>query len=183
MSMEYEAKVKVEDLDVVEKRLLAVGAHIVDVVEEEDLYIDLGPCIDMASRDIALRVRTYRSIVSNKRMCELTYKGPRISRDLKVRKEITLAIDDGYRALEIFRELGFERHIAIHKRRKIYRYGAAKISLDDVEGLGKFVEIEVGGIDSVESFREILMKTLDILNLPKELVPKSYLELILEKQH
>ena len=182
MPMEYEAKVKVEDLGRVEERLLSVGARIVDVVEEEDLYIDLAPCIDMFSRDIALRVRMYRSVTSNKRVCELTYKGPRISRDLKIRKEITLTIDDGYRALEIFRELGFERHVSIRKKRKIYRYGAAKIFLDDVEGLGKFVEIEVDGVDSIERFREIIMKILEILNLPRELISKSYLELILEKQ-
>ncbi len=180
MSIEYEAKVGVEDLNMVEERLQTLGAQLIDIVDEEDTYIDLNPCIDMALRDVALRIRIYRSVISNRERCELTYKGPRKSRDLKIRKEITVAIDSGYKAIDIFRELGF-RSITIYKRRKIYRYGVAKIFLDDVKGLGKFVEIEIENVNSIDEFREILTKILDTLNLPKQLIPKSYLEIMLAR--
>ncbi|MCS7110967.1 MAG: class IV adenylate cyclase [Ignisphaera sp.] len=181
MHTEYEAKVRVEDLDAVEERLKAVGAQAVDVAEEEDAYIDLNPCIDVVSRDVALRVRVYRSLLSGRERYELTYKGPRKSRDLKIRSEITVAVDNGYRVLEMLRELGFTKHTTVYKRRKIYRYGAARVFLDDVKGLGKFVEIEVEGVKSVEEFRRVVAEILDILNLPKQLIPKSYLEMVLEK--
>ncbi|MEM0501590.1 MAG: class IV adenylate cyclase [Ignisphaera sp.] len=183
MAIEYEAKVEVEDLDEIERRLRAIGAHIVDATEEEDIYIDLSPCIDMVSRDIALRIRIYRAATSDRGRYEVTYKGPRKTKDLKVRTEITVAIDDGHRLLEIFRELGFTKYITVYKRRKIYRYGVAKIFLDDVRDLGKFVEIEIENANSIEEFREMLAKILDTLNLPKQLISKSYLEMILEKHN
>ncbi|MEM0154082.1 MAG: hypothetical protein QXP12_08180, partial [Ignisphaera sp.] len=61
--------------------------------------------------------------------------------------------------------------------------GVAKIFLDDVRDLGKFVEIEIENANSIEEFREMLAKILDTLNLPKQLISKSYLEMILEKHN
>uniref|UniRef100_A0A7J3QFL6 Class IV adenylate cyclase n=1 Tax=Ignisphaera aggregans TaxID=334771 RepID=A0A7J3QFL6_9CREN len=183
LDIEYEAKIRVDDFNRIEEKLSKLGAVLIDFIEEEDIYIDLKPCIDMAARDMALRVRIYRSILSNTKHCELTYKGPRQSKDLKIRKEITLAIDNGYKAIDIFRELGFEKYIAVYKMRKIYRYGSAKIFLDDVKGLGKFIEIEIEDVNSIERFRENIMRILDTFDLPKELIPKSYLEMVLEKQN
>lgn len=180
-SLEFEAKVRVDDFSVVEEKLSTLGAQIIDIVEEEDTYIDLNPCIDVVSRDIALRVRISRSVILGRERCELTYKGPRRAVDLKIRSEITVAVDSGYRVLEMFRELGFTEHITLYKKRKIYRYGASRIFLDDVEGLGRFIEIEVDGVESVEEFRRMVTEILDTLNLPKQLISKSYLEMMLEK--
>lgn len=69
----------------------------------------------------------------------------------------------------------------VRKTRWLYTTGAARIHLDDVEGLGTFAEIEVvlGPRQSAEegaSIADRLMKTLDILE--DDLVTAAYIDLL-----
>ena len=180
MSMEYEIKVSVSNLSDVEKKLRELGAVLLDEVVEEDYYIDLSPCIDLKSLDMALRVRIKRSRVMKRTLSELTFKGPKVVPHMKIRKEITVALDDGYKALEIFKELGF-RYYVIKKRRKIYRYGPYKVFLDDVQGLGTFIEVEVEGVESIDQFKEMIKRFVSLLKISENFIVKSYLEMMLAR--
>ena len=180
MAMEYEVKIPITDIDEIERKLQALGATLVDEVEEEDYYIDLNPCIDLKSRDMALRVRLAQSKRLKRRISELTFKGPRVVPNMKIRKEISTYVEDGTKVLEIFRELGF-RYYVLSKRRRIYRYGPYRIFLDRVEKLGTFLEIEVEGVNSVEEFIDMIRKLVTILKVSENFVTKSYLELLLER--
>ncbi len=180
MAMEYEVKVAIEDIDCMERKLRELGATLVDEVEEEDYYIDLRPCIDLRSMDMALRIRISQSRLLRKRTSELTFKGPKVVPNMKIRKEISVAVEDGYRILEIFKELGF-RYYLIKKKRKIYRYGPYKIFLDQVHNLGNFLEVEVEGVDSVERFVAMIKKFVSILRISENFITRSYLEMILER--
>ncbi len=177
---EYEIKIAVKDLGDVERALREIGAVLEDDVYEEDHYIDLRPCKDLRSTDEVLRIRISRSSKTNSEFYELTYKGPRTARIPKVRDEISVEVSDGRALLEIIRRLGFLTYV-LKKRRKIYRYGKYKIFLDDVVHLGKYIEVEVEGVSSVEEFNEEIKKLVSILRLSGPLISKSYLELILEK--
>ena len=180
MSLEYEVKIKVENLEEIERRLLELGAVLVDEVEEEDHYIDLRPCIDLRARDEALRVRISRSRIAKRELSELTYKGPRIVPNTKIRKEISVSVEDGRRLIEVFRSLGFRDHV-VKKKRKIYRYGPYIFFLDNVENLGTFVEIEIEGVESVEQFLQELRKVISLLRISEKFIDKSYIELLMEK--
>jgi len=180
MAMEYEVKIPITDIDEIERKLQDLGATLVDEVEEEDYYIDLNPCIDLKSKDMALRIRFAQSKRLKRRISELTFKGPRVVPSMKIRKEISTYVEDGTKVLEIFRELGF-RYYMISKRRKIYRYGPYKIFLDRVEKLGTFLEVEVEGINTVEEFIAMIKKLVTILRVSENFVTKSYLELLLER--
>jgi len=180
MSVEYEVKVSVENLDEIERKLKQLGAVLIDEVMEEDYYIDLNPCIDLRSLDMALRVRVKKSKALKRVVSELTFKGPKIVPDMKIRKEITVAVEDGYKLLEIFRELGF-RYYTIRKKRKIYRYGPYKVFLDDVQGLGTFIEVEVEGVESVDQFRELIKRFVSLLKISENFIVKSYLEMMLAR--
>ncbi len=175
--MEYEAKFKVQDHGDIERTLRALGAVYEEEVFEEDHYIDLYPCVRLRERDEALRVRILEG--SRSRRGEITYKGPKIRRDLKARNEITVEVSSPRDLVEIFRRLGFRSHV-IRKKRKIYRLGIYKIFLDDVEAVGRFVEIEVEGVSSPGEFLESIKRLKSLVGITGDHIVKSYLELWLE---
>ncbi len=178
---EYEAKFKVRDHGEIERALVKLGASLIDHVFEEDHYIDLYPCIDLKKRDEVLRIRITRSS-SNRVSGELTYKGPKKFKDLKVRDEISIEIGDPFKLLDIFGRLGFKNRYVIRKQRKIYRLGTYKIFLDTVESLGRFVEIEVEGVKTASEFVSKIEKLKNIINISGVNIVKSYLELWLEER-
>lgn len=177
---EYEVKIAVENLKEIEKALKEIGAVFEDEVYEEDYYIDLRPCKDLKASDEALRVRISKGSRTTIESYEFTYKGPKIRPDLKVRDEITIEVSDGRALIEIFRRLGFRTYI-IRKKRKVYRYGKYKVFLDEVMGLGRFVEIEVEGASNVKEFASEIRKLVSILKLTGSFISKSYLEMILDR--
>lgn len=179
MVMEYEAKFRVEDHESVERALRAVGAVFEEEVFEEDHYIDLYPCVKLRERDEALRIRISEG--SRGRRGEITYKGPKIRRNLKARDEITVYVSSPRDLVEIFMRLGFRSYV-IRKRRRIYRMGVYKIFLDNVEPIGRFVEIEVEGVKSPEEFLESIRRLKSVIGISGEHIVKSYLELWLEER-
>ena len=57
--------------------------------------------------------------------------------------EFETKIEKGKELLDIFNRIGFTEHIIIKKNRKSYVTNDYEISLDSVDGLGEFVEIEL----------------------------------------
>ena len=98
MKYEVEQKFPVGDLAGVEARLSALGAAVSEPREEVDLYF-AHPARDFAATDEALRIR--RVGESN---C-ITYKGPKIDRTTKTRREIELAIPSGAEVPDAWQEL------------------------------------------------------------------------------
>lgn len=184
MLEEFEVKVPVDNLELIELRLRELGATFIGYKEEQDYYIDTRPCIDLVSADSALRLRISRDIQTGRTRYELTFKGPREKHDFaKIRKELTVELADAMAMLDILKMLGFKVLAVVSKRRKIYRDRNYRIYLDEVNGLGKFVEVEY--VSEVELGRSQIEN--EIINLVKQLgiqpnfIVKSYLELILLK--
>jgi adenylate cyclase class 2 len=78
--------------------------------------------------------------------------------------------------------LGFTRTAEVNKWRENYRLSGAAITLDDVENLGTFVEIEILAEDenSNPAARiEEIAKEIGVCGKP---ILASYLELLLSKQ-
>ncbi len=141
---------------------------------EEDIYFN-SPYRDFRETDEALRVRKDVEGFS------ITYKGPKVDSETKSREEIKLRVDDFNAAVELLKKLGFKEAGRVVKNRKIYRAGNAIICLDDVEGLGKFVEIEIE-CDDLEEGKQKVFGIAEKLGFDrKESIRKSYLEMVLEK--
>jgi adenylate cyclase class 2 len=170
MGLEIEVKAYAEDLVQVEQRLSEMGAVFVGTVSEDDLYV-AHPCRDFRETDEALRVR----VMDNRSF--MTYKGRRIDDKSKTREEIEVALDDAENAKLLLVKLGFTPVATVIKVRKLYRLGECEICLDDVEGLGTFVEVETKGGDVIES-RDRALALLERLNLRKT-ERRSYLKLLL----
>jgi predicted adenylyl cyclase CyaB len=76
----------------------------------------------------------------------------------------------------------FERMLGprtcVRKRREVWLYKNARIHLDTVEGLGRFIEIEVVVIEGIPQARALMKELRDVLGISaKDLIAGSYGEL------
>ncbi len=170
---ELELKIPVPDLAPFRMWLEDLGARFYGSVVEEDTYYRT-PDRDFAVTDEALRLRWNGTIWS------LTYKGPKIGiAGVKAREEHNLAIESGEVCEKILYHIGFRRAAVVRKVRETYQIDGASVMLDDVDGLGTFVEVEVITHDRRNGAAAILRDLAEKLGLPDEHITASYLELLL----
>lgn len=153
----------------------ALGAPV-RVERQVDAYL-AHPSRDFASTDEALRVR-----VAGGRT-EVTYKGPKLDRDTKARREITLTAAEGEAAaLALFSSLSFRLVARVAKTRSLTEFRGFEAAFDEIEGLGAFVELERALPDgaSLEDAKRDARDALSALAL-HETERRSYLELLLAR--
>ncbi len=181
MTYEVELKFRLTDNDLVIARLGDFGAVRGAVQNQVDRYF-AHPVRDFAVTDEALRIR---SIGDENRV---TYKGPVIDTATKTRHESELTFQSGPAAAEqfarIWEQLGFRQVRVVRKSRQLYacrRHGRnLEICLDQVDGLGAFLEIETlaDETDKVAAQQTILSVAGELqLSEPEQ---RSYLEMLLE---
>ncbi|MBN2079596.1 MAG: class IV adenylate cyclase [Spirochaetes bacterium] len=168
--LEIEVKAYCDDLAAVEEKLAAMGARSLGSIRERDLYLN-HPSRDFAATDEALRLRRAGDSVI------MTYKGPKIGLAAKTRREIEVAVGDYDAVLLILEILGFVRVGSVVKERDRFALEGIEISLDRVEDLGDFVELEAKGVNR-QSGEESLFAMAERLGLDC-FERRSYLELIL----
>lgn len=157
------------------EKLASLGCVFEEHVVEEDVYYQ-HPCRNFAETDEALRIRVVEGKV------ELTYKGPKkkLESSVKAREEISVSIASQPKQVKAMLEkLGFREVAVIRKERDYYSCGDATVSLDHVEKLGCFVEIEYRGRGDASSRLEELIERLGLEGLERTTL--SYLELLLRK--
>lgn len=175
--IEVEVKAKINNFDEMEDKVLSLGAVKTKTEFQEDLYFN-SPIVNFVESDEALRIRTTRN--EEKENIFITYKGPKINKEAKTRKEVEIAIEDASKGADIFESLGFKRVRAVRKNRKYYQYKNFEISLDDVEGLSPYMEIEIGLPDGSDykDAQESIFKLFKQLGITDGFETTSYLELL-----
>ncbi|HWQ20602.1 MAG TPA: class IV adenylate cyclase, partial [Methanotrichaceae archaeon] len=136
--IEVEAKARSRP-DTIQK-ILDLGANLVGVEHHCDAYFN-SPRRDFKESDEALRIRV------KDQGARLTYKGPKLDLQTKSRLELTVEIDDPVTMENILTALGFVKSGTVKKVRTKYALGQAVLALDEVEGLGSFIEVEILGSD------------------------------------
>lgn len=183
MHYEVEQKYPLEDLLGIEAKLAAAGAEVSEPRCEADWYY-AHPARDFAATDEALRIRRLGPANS------LTYKGPRVDATTKTRREIELRLESGEGAAAawggLLEVLGFRPVAEVRKRRRKARVPwqgrLVELSLDEVEELGTFVELELlAAPEDIEAAKACLASLADGLGLGAS-ERRSYLELLLEKR-
>lgn len=178
----YEVEVKLRaDHGPVRRRLSALDAEPLGTVEQADTYYG-HPVRDFAETDEALRIRreTREEDADADPRARVTYKGPLVEAASKTREEFETGVDDGETLATVLDELGFEAVATVEKTRERFRVDEYTVTLDTVDGLGEFVEVETESED-VEPAREGAYDLLRELELdPDEQVRTSYLGLLLE---
>lgn len=179
--LEVECKFRVADLAPVVRQLEQLGARFGETHEQVDRYY-AHPARDFAQTDEALRMR-----LSEGRWC-VTYKGPKLDRQTKTRREIELPLAGGDAGAAQFAELlaalGFRPVLEVRKQRREahVRWQEADVTaaLDEVAGVGKFVELEIVSHEAeLDANRARIMSLAAHLGLT-EAERRSYLELLLD---
>ncbi|WP_459194161.1 class IV adenylate cyclase [Halosimplex sp. J119] len=180
----YEVEIKVRAAhEAVESALDDAGAERVGKVVQEDTYYD-APHRDFAETDEALRIRREWDSNGDESTGEtkITYKGPLLEAESKSREEHETTVAEGDAAVGILDGLGFEPAATVRKERDRYELDGYTVTLDSVDGLGEFVEVETETDgDRIEDAREGARAVLDSLDLdPDEQIRTSYLGLLLD---
>jgi adenylate cyclase class 2 len=175
----YEVELKVRAAhDPVRSRLSAVGADCLGAVRQVDTYYD-APHRDFTETDEALRIRR-ESPEDGEAIARVTYKGPLVDAASKTRGEAETGVADGDAMAAVLEGLGFEAAATVEKRRERYAHGGYAVVLDDVCGLGEFVEVETETEDDIEEAREGAAAVLETLDLdPDDGIRDSYLGMLL----
>lgn len=186
MHYEVEQKFAVDEFNAVEAHLRDLGAAFAEPVEQSDCYFN-HPHRDFAQTDEALRIRR----VGNE--TRVTYKGPKLDAQTKTRREIELPVGrpgEGAQAAEQFAAmlelLGFHPVAEVRKTRRTaqvdWRGRCIEVALDDVEGVGLFVELETSADETdVEQAKQQVVALAADLGLTRN-ERRSYLELLLERR-
>ncbi len=173
--LEIEQKFASADFARLERAAVFGDAH-----EEADHYFN-APDRDFARTDEAFRLR--RVGPAN----YLTYKGPKQRAEVKVRTELEIALQPGDRAAadmtRLLSHLGYRFVALVKKRRRtasLQRDGFSfTVCLDDVEGLGRFAEVEVLAPEDRRADAEKALAALATELGLSEVVRRSYLGLVL----
>jgi adenylate cyclase class 2 len=178
--IEVEAKAKINSFEEIINKLKELNAKKIKTEIQEDIYFN-SPINDFAKTDEALRIR--KTNTNGKEELFITYKGPKIDKKSKTREEIEMKIEDETKCKKIFENLGFESVRIVKKTRDYYDLNEYSISLDDVEGLTPYMEIETilkDGTDYKKA-QEGLFKIFEKLGITDGFERTSYLELLENK--
>lgn len=139
MRVEIEAKLKVDSLKEIAKKLGALGAEFWQEQLHLDIYFD-DVHSTLKKSDRCLRLR--RQSADESKRFFLTYKGAKEEDRFKKRQEVEIEIEDGNSAEKLLLLLGYNKALVFEKKRRIWRFGGCEIALDELPLLGSFVEIE-----------------------------------------
>ncbi len=172
--MEIEARVKINDFEALEQKLVSIGAEFFMKKKQTDyVYKTKGKELEsLGPGSFILRVRE-----SNKNV--LTYKS--LTKNPGVFEEYETEISNPKAMKKIITSSGFGLVYTMVKTRIPGKLEDFTLCLDDVEGLGKYMEIE---LDSDEE--DIAMERINGLFekigfKPEEITRKGYSLMILEK--
>ncbi len=180
MPLEVEQKFPVSDLAALEARLVALGATVGEDHEQVDRYYR-HPMRDFARTDEALRLRRVGDLNY------ITYKGPKLDRTTKTRREIEISLPAGEsgaaQAAELLTALSFEPVLEVRKHRRqlslTWKGTPVEIALDRVAEVGQFVELELIAEDSS---LQLAQETIAALSAELGLIAserRSYLEMLI----
>ncbi len=175
--IEVEVKAKIKSFKEIEQKLKQIGAVKTKKEFQEDIYFN-SPVVDFAKTDEALRIRTTKE--DEKINIFITYKGPKIDKKSKTRKEIEMGITNSQQCSDIFEAIGFKKVRTVRKNRQYYAYKNFEISLDDIEGLDPYMEIEIAledGQDYSDAQNKIF-KLFEHIGITDGFERTSYLELL-----
>jgi adenylate cyclase class 2 len=174
--LEFELKIRISSLDPVRHQLIGHNARFCGRIHEHDIYYN-APHRDFSVTDEAIRVRYTND------HAVVTYKGAKIKTSgLKAREELNTLVDSGAVFEQMLDRLGFTRTAEVNKWRENYQLSGAAISLDEVEDLGTFVEIEILAEDENSNPAARIEKIAQEIGVYGEPILASYLELLLSKQ-
>ena len=193
--IETEIKVKINNLGELREKIYNLKGIYKLSLEHEDTYFNMPEGLrDFQNTDEALRVRSSIEFSDKGKNTPIniqtiiTYKGKKLDKLTKTRKEIEVKVDDKEKMKEILLGLGFREILTVVKKRDLYEIPfegeLIEVLIDYVPDLESyFMELElIVDPSEVQKAQRVLFGLLYLLGYKKEdSIRKSYLELIIEK--
>lgn len=180
LEVELKAALLPEQADVLPNVLAALHFAEQAAVQETDIYFN-APDRDFQKTDEALRLRTHKLLSEGKTQTLVTYKGAKLGAKSSTRRELETAVEDFETMRQLFCALGYKPVFTVTKKRRSFTCGAKTVCLDDVTGLGAYLELESvlpDGADCEAAVQELLA-LLDTLGVARSaLTRESYYSLI-----
>lgn len=167
--IETEAKFVCTDRDAIVRTALDHGFRMREQKEQEDTYF-------LVNRVNADGTRDYLRIREDVRAQRYSLDFHRVISSLET-QENEIAIGSKEAMKEMLCALGFKIVCVVKKRREEYSDGETVITIDSVENLGRFVEIESGSEGHLRTTASILGLEFD-----KRVQMKGYPDLLMESQ-
>lgn len=181
--VEQKYVIQVADLPEIERRLNELQPERRPEIEQIDTYF-AHPQRDFGQTDEALRLRQVGEANF------VTYKGPKIDATTKTRREIELPLSPGAAGASEFQDLlqalSFQPVRQVRKTRRpvlvVWESARVEVALDNVAGLGPFVELEISADQGeLDAARARLASLAEYMGL-QQVERTSYLELLLAQQ-
>ena len=178
---EVENKYRLDDLPALNGHLHDLGAEELGTVDQCDICYN-HPSRDFGQTDELLRLR------HTNQGDFITYKGPKLSTETKTRRELELPLGSTPHSLQDWRDLlgflGFQPLVEIRKRRRELALSwlgcIVSVAVDNVEGLGDWVELELIALESeVPTAQATILSLATRLGLTS-LERRSYLRMVLQ---
>ncbi len=180
--LEIEIKAKCpRSPDEIGQALNALGFERQETREEIDIYFN-GNDRDFRKTDEALRLRSARLLPDGASEAFITYKGPKLDDRSQTRREIEVAVGHLNDMKLLLEQLGYQAIFTVKKQRRHYRRDSVTACVDQVEGLGNYLELEQLSqtMEARGETVEQLLALLDRLHISRDnLTRKSYLELLM----
>jgi predicted adenylyl cyclase CyaB len=156
-------KIRHDDLESVRERLKSLGARLQAKIHQIDTYYQC--------RDGKLKLRENLGVGS-----ELIYYERERIKGVRKAKIISFKVEDVKACRQILAKITKPVKF-IEKVREIYHFDNIKIHLDEVKGLGRFVEFECENVN--EEIRKRFLNLISKLGLNKDnLVEGSYSDMV-----
>lgn len=174
-------KARITDNMAAFEKIKEIGGIYSHTEKQHDIYFN-APDKDYKETDEALRIREIPRGDDFERI--LTYKGPKMDSKSKTRKEVEVNIDDTDNLTEILVNLGFKPSAVVNKVRRIFNYDEYTITIDKLDKLGYYMEIEyvAGEDENIENIRNSIMEVFEKLEITSGFERTSYLELLEQKE-
>lgn len=181
--MEIEVKAYLKNKESVVAKLLSLGCELGPTKTQDDMVWveNMGPLEVFLANKVFLRIR-----IQNGDKVILTAKKPKaLSGDASlIKREHEVVVDSADEARNILQMLGLQEAVRTIKKRLVTKYGDYEICIDDVEGLGSFIEVEkIGDEASAAAVQAEMIAFLESLGVPaSDRIMKGYDILMLESR-
>lgn len=180
LEIELKAALTEVQAQTIPKRLLALGFQPGEAVRELDVYFNGGQERDFRKTDEALRLRQVQKLCTGRTETRMTYKGPKLDDRSSTRTEYEITVNALETARKLLEALGFHPAASVEKVRQTLEKDEVTVCLDQVTGLGAYLELEIlQESGSQQQAVDALLNLLDALNVSRQALTRdSYLELL-----
>ena len=181
---EIEIKLPIADKYSVQTKLLQLGFAVAAKIRECDIYYN-SAYHDVKKLGEALRIRKSTDLLTGITKAQINFKGKKIDKVSMSRQEYETVVEDAESMDQILKSLGFSPVAGVAKTRIYLQQEEMTACLDQVDGLGDFLELEVIAYEETlcEKYLENMEQLLTSLGLSmKDTVRTSYLGMLLREK-